>query len=328
MKLKVFDLHCDTLDRLVLSADPMAPGGFFEHDEGVPRDRMSRLDDNDAHVSLDRMASFDWCQCFAIYVPDVLRGEQAWHIFTQVEAFWRSELARCADKLVQVGSACEVQQAFSEGKSAGILTVEGCSFLEDDGTAEMRLDAMVHSGVKMATLTWNGVNALGGGVETDADLTPFGKRMVRAMEDRGIVVDASHLNAVGLDELLNVAEKPFVCSHSNARAVCGHPRNLTDSQLRELSAKGCIVGLNFFNEFLNPFGDEATPDDVLRQVERMLHIGGEGFLALGSDYDGSDVPQWLDPCSKVADLHTLLVREFGDSIANKICFDNAANFFA
>lgn len=327
MKLKVFDLHCDTLDRLVLSADPSVPGGFYEHDEGVPRDRMSSLDDNDSHISLDRMAAFDWCQCFAVYVPDVLRGDNAWEIFTRVEAFWRSELSRLSDRLAQVQSGVEALQAFSEEKSAGILTVEGCSFLEDGDTAEQRLDAMMQAGVKMATLTWNGLNALGGGVEANSGLTSFGTRMVRAMEERGIVVDASHLNAAGLEDLLDVAEKPFACSHSNARAVCGHPRNLTDSQLRELAARGCIVGLNFYNGFLSPFGGEATPDDVLRHVERMLNIGGEGFLALGSDYDGSDVPQWLDPCTKVADLHALLVREFGEPIADNIFFNNAVDFF-
>lgn len=81
MKLKVFDLHCDTLDRLALSGDPTVPGGFYEHDAGVPRDRMSRLDDNDANISLARLACFDWCQCFAVYVPDELRGDAAWSLF-------------------------------------------------------------------------------------------------------------------------------------------------------------------------------------------------------------------------------------------------------
>lgn len=328
MKLKVFDLHCDTLDRLVLSADPSVPGGFYEQDEGVPRDRMSRLGDNDAHISLDRMATFDWCQCFAIFVPDLLRGDHAWEIFKRVEAFWRSELSRCGNRLAQVKTGTEALQAFSGGRSAGILTVEGCSFLEDDGAAEERLDVLVNAGVKMATLTWNGLNALGGGVETESGLTPFGKKMVRAMEERGIVVDASHLNVAGLEDLLDIAEKPFACSHSNARAVCGHPRNLSDTHLRELAARGCIVGLNFYNEFLSPFGGEATPNDVLRHVDRMLNIGGESFVALGSDYDGSDVPQWLDPCTKVADLHALLVREFGEPIANKIFFNSAADFFS
>lgn len=209
-----------------------------------------------------------------------------------------------------------------------MLTVEGCSFLEDDAQAEQRLDALAEAGVRMATLTWNGPNALGSGNDTSDGLTPFGRRMIRGLEGRGIVVDASHLNDEGFRDLLAVAERPFACSHSNARAVCPHPRNLEDWQLREIAERGGIVGLNFYNAFLREDGAEATPDDVLRHVDHMLNVAGEGLLALGSDYDGSDVPRWLDPCDKVADLHALLAREFGAAIAERIFHGNAERFFA
>lgn len=328
MKLKVFDLHCDTLDRLALSGDPAVPGGFYEHDAGVPRDRMSRLDDNDAHISLARMARFDWCQCFAVYVPDELRGDAAWSLFERVRRFWESETDRCSAKVARVRDAVGAAAAFEQGRSAAMLTVEGCSFLEDDEQAETRLDALAEAGVRMATLTWNGPNALGSGNDTSDGLTSFGRRMIRGLEERGIVVDASHLNDAGFRDLLAVAERPFVCSHSNARAVCPHPRNLEDWQLREIADRGGIVGLNFYNAFLREDGAEATPDDVLRHVDHMLNVAGEGLLALGSDYDGSDVPRWLDPCDKVADLHALLAREFGAAIAERIFHGNAERFFA
>lgn len=328
MKLKVFDLHCDTLDRLALSGDPTVPGGFYEHDAGVPRDRMSRLDDNDAHISLARMARFDWCQCFAVYVPDELHGDAAWSLFERVRRFWESETDRCSAKVARVRDAVGAAAAFEQGRSAAMLTVEGCSFLEDDAQAETRLDALAEAGVRMATLTWNGPNALGSGNDTSDGLTSFGRRMIRGLEERGIVVDASHLNDAGFRDLLAVAERPFVCSHSNARAVCPHPRNLEDWQLREIADRGGIVGLNFYNAFLREDGAEATPDDVLRHVDHMLNVAGEGLLALGSDYDGSDVPRWLDPCDKVADLHALLAREFGAAIAERIFNGNAERFFA
>lgn len=328
MKPKVFDLHCDTLDRLALSGDPTVPGGFYEHDAGVPRDRMSRLDDNDAHISLARMARFDWCQCFAVYVPDELRGDAAWSLFERVRRFWESETDRCSAKVARVRDAVGAAAAFEQGRSAAMLTVEGCSFLEDDAQAETRLDALAEAGVRMATLTWNGPNALGSGNDTSDGLTSFGRRMIRGLEERGIVVDASHLNDAGFRDLLAVAERPFACSHSNARAVCPHPRNLEDWQLREIADRGGIVGLNFYNAFLREDGAEATPDDVLRHVDHMLNVAGEGLLALGSDYDGSDVPRWLDPCDKVADLHALLAREFGAAIAERIFHGNAERFFA
>lgn len=328
MKPKVFDLHCDTLDRLALSGDPTVPGGFYEHDAGVPRDRMSRLDDNDAHISLARMARFDWCQCFAVYVPDELRGDAAWSLFKRVRRFWESEMDRCSAKVARVSDAAGAAAAFEEGRSAAMLTVEGCSFLEDDAHAEPRLDALAEAGVRMATLTWNGPNALGSGNDTSCGLTPFGRRVIHGLEERGIVVDASHLNDAGFCDLLAVAERPFACSHSNARAVCPHPRNLEDWQLREIAERGGIVGLNFYNAFLREDGAEATPDDVLRHVDHILNVAGEGLLTLGSDYDGSDVPRWLDPCDKVADLHALLAREFGAAIAERIFHGNAERFFA
>lgn len=328
MKPKVFDLHCDTLDRLALSGDPTVPGGFYEHDAGVPRDRMSRLDDNDAHISLARMARFDWCQCFAVYVPDELRGDAAWSLFKRVRRFWESETDRCSAKVARVRDAAGAAAAFEQGISAAMLTVEGCSFLEDDAQAEPRLDTLAEAGVRMATLTWNGPNALGSGNDTSDGLTPFGRRMIRGLEERGIVVDASHLNDAGFRDLLAVAERPFACSHSNARAVCPHPRNLEDWQLREIADRGGIVGLNYYNAFLREDGAEATPDDVLRHVDHMLNVAGEDILALGSDYDGSDVPRWLDPCDKAADLHALLAREFGAAIAERIFHGNAERFFA
>lgn len=328
MKPKVFDLHCDTLDRLALSGDPTVPGGFYEHNAGVPRDRMSRLDDNDAHISLARMARFDWCQCFAVYVPDELRGDAAWSLFERVRRFWENETDRCSAKVARVRDGAGAAAAFEQGRSAAILTVEGCSFLEDDAHAEPRLDALAEAGVRMATLTWNGPNALGSGNDTSDGLTPFGRRVIHGLEERGIVVDASHLNDAGFRDLLAVAEKPFACSHSNARAVCPHPRNLEDWQLREIAERSGIVALNFYNAFLREDGAEATTDDVLRHVDHMLNVAGEGLLALGSDYDGSDVPRWLDPCDKVADLHALLAREFGAVIAERIFHGNAERFFA
>ena len=186
MKLKVFDLHCDTLDRLALSGDPAVPGGFYEHDAGVPRDRMSRLDDNDAHISLARMARFDWCQCFAVFVPDELRGDAAWSLFERVRRFWESETDRCSAKVARVRDAASAAAAFEQGRSAAMLTVEGCSFLVDDAQAEQRLDALAEAGVRMATLTWNGPNALGSGNDTSDGLTSFGRRMIRGLEERGL----------------------------------------------------------------------------------------------------------------------------------------------
>ena len=325
-KIRVFDLHCDTLDRLALHGDFSLPGGFAERDASVPAVRMSSLQDNEAHLSLNSMQNFHWCQCFAAYVPDELKGEAAWQFFRRVTNYWREEAARCADLLVVVRNSTEAEEAFATHKTAGMLTVEGLSFLEDDSSFEESFEAMVAAGVRMTTLVWNNQNALASGSKAFGGLTAFGKRVVLSLEDNNIAIDVSHLNEEGFKDLLKIARKPFAASHSNAFAVCAHPRNLKDWQLKEIAARGGVVGLNYFEGFLCESG-HATPSDVLCHVDHILNTAGEEVLALGSDYDGSDVPAWLEPCTKVVDLFNLIEREFGTSIARKIFYENAARFF-
>lgn len=326
-RLRVFDLHCDTLDRLALSGDPGVPGGFAEHDAAIPRSRMSSLVDNAAHVSLARTAPFSWCQCFAVFVPDQLQGDAAWALFERVRRFWEASLERHRDAIARVRDVREIEDAFAASKTAGMLTVEGASFLQDDEKASARLDALAEAGVRMVTLTWNGRNALGSGNETLEGLTSFGGACVRELEARGIVVDVSHLNEAGFRDVCAIASRPFAASHSNARAICDHPRNLEDWQLREIADCQGIVGLNYCRDFLSDLHADPSPDDVLRHVDRILETAGEDVLALGSDYDGCDVPSWLDPCDRVADLHALLERQFGPNVADKVFFENARAFF-
>ena len=327
-KLRVFDLHCDTLDRIAFCGDPSVPGGFAEHDAGVPAGRLATLADNDAHISLARTAGFAWCQCFAAFIPDEARGDAAWALFERVRDVLARELDRSPDQLVQARSMAEVDAALDANKTAAVFTVEGASFLEDDGAAEARLDALAQAGVRMAALTWNAPNALGSGHDTADGLTAFGRVAVRELERRGIAVDVSHLNDAGFKDVCAVATRPFAASHSNARAVCGHVRNLADWQLRELAERGGVTGLNFCRDFLSDAHADPTPDDVLRHVDHVLETAGEDVLALGSDYDGCDVPTWLDPCDRVGDLHALLASRFGKEVADKALFANAQAFFA
>lgn len=327
-RLRVFDLHCDTLDRLAFHGDASVPGGFAAHDAHIPAHRMATLADNDAHISLARTEGFAWCQCFAAFVPDEVHGAEAWALFERVRAVLARELERCGERLAQARTMAEVDAAHAAGKTAAVFTVEGASFLEDDGTAEGRLDELADAGVRMVTPTWNGPNALGSGNDTRHGLTGFGRTCVAELEHRGIVVDVSHLNDAGFKDVCAVATRPFAASHSNARAVCGHPRNLADWQLRELADRGGIVGLNFCTQFLTDRIADPTRDDVLRHVDHVLETAGERVLALGSDYDGCDVPTWLDPCDRIGALHELLAGEFGLAVADRVFFQNAHDFFA
>ena len=137
-RLRVFDLHCDTLDRLAFHGDASVPGGFAAHDARIPAHLMATLADNDAHVSLARTEGFAWCQCFAAFIPDEVRGDEAWTLFRRVRSVLERELERCGERLAQARTMAEVDAALAAGKTAAVLTVEGASFLEDDGQAESR----------------------------------------------------------------------------------------------------------------------------------------------------------------------------------------------
>ena len=327
-RLRVFDLHCDTLDRLVLVHDPDAPGGFAEQFAGGNLSRMRTLADNDAHISLARMSAYAWCQCFAIFVPDGLDPQASWQFYLRIYDYFADQMRECEGSVVQVRTTSDIDACFDARKAAALLTIEGAPFLSSEVDSEARLDTLAEQGVSMVTLTWNGENALGSGHDSRHGLSAYGRSMVRELEMRAIAIDVSHLNDEGFKDVCRVATKPFAASHSNARAVCGHPRNLEDWQLRELADRGGIAGLNFCCDFLSETHAQPTHSDVLRHVDHVLEVAGENVCALGSDYDGCDIPTWLDSCDKIGDLYTLLADEFGEVIAQKIFFDNAYNFFA
>ena len=150
----IFDLHCDTLDRLALHKS-FPDAGFMEQDATIPNARMSSLASNDCHIALDRMAKaqYAWCQCFAAFIPDHMPADWGWQVFCAVRDFFQSQLIEHAALIEQVHDARDIRGIVDSGKCAGMFTVEGGSFIE--GSLD-RLHAAADAGVKMLTLTWNG----------------------------------------------------------------------------------------------------------------------------------------------------------------------------
>lgn len=301
----LIDLHCDTLT---------VPWG------------SASLDDPSRHFALSKIPKgVRWCQCCAIYLPDKLRGDEAVAYYDKYQHSFACQMELLPDRALPCRTAADIRSAWASGKTAAVLTVENGSALA--GQLE-RVETLARDGVRMLTLTWNGENELGSGNETGHGLSPFGREAVRALERSGILVDVSHLNDAGFADLLNAAEKPFVASHSNARSVCPHRRNLTDGQIREMVRRGCLIGLNFYNAFLRPDGRPATPDDLWRHIAHFLELGAERCLALGSDADGADLPPGLDGPGAFAGLFQyFLDRGLSPDLAEGILWKNALNFF-
>ncbi len=302
-----FDLHCDTVTTAM------------QH--------SCNLTEESLDISLPINPEIKrHCQCFAVFTPDVISGNDAFNYYNIAVRFFKSQLEKYPQYFEQVNCSADIDRITESGKTAAILTVEGARVLGGnlDNLAVLKKD-----GVKMITLTWNGENELGcGSSNQEFALKPFGEEVIKEMEHIGMLIDISHLSDAGLDDVLKTVDCPVVASHSNLREVCSHRRNLKDEQFKEIVRRGGLVGINFYKDFLNNNGEEASLNDIIRHIERMLMLGGENTVAMGSDYDGCDVVPGIEKLNYVPKLYDLVQKEFGDNIAKKIFWKNACNFFA
>jgi membrane dipeptidase len=174
-----------------------------------------------------------------------------------------------------------------------LLSVEGGEILGED---LFMLDIIFKLGVRALGLTWNQRNAIGAGVgEADMryKLSNFGQEVVRRMNKLGMLVDVSHLNEAGFWHVLEVSQNPIAATHSCAKVLCAHPRNLTDQQLRALARHKGVIGVNFYPRFLKETG-VATRQDVVRHICHIAEVAGVETVGLGSDFDGiEETPEGL-----------------------------------
>lgn len=303
--MKLFDLHCDTLVTLgEKKADFFCPETQFSLCE---REKFQRL-----------------CQTMAIFVPDQVRGEDAFAYFLKYKDYLDQLLQRQSEVAEKVSCGEDIGRITDQGKCAVILAVESGAAL---GGKLERVDDLAESGVKVMTLVWNGRNELGSGHDTEEGLTPFGREVIRKMEERRIIVDVSHLNDRGFDEVCEIAEHPFAATHSNLRSICSHPRNLKEEQFCKVIMRRGLVGINLHQQFLSDTG-EGKEEDVYRHIDRMLELGGENVIACGSDFDGADIHPSLNTPVKYAKLaEQMLKRGIKEAVVDKIFFENAERFF-
>ena len=322
--MRVFDLHCDTIDSLAY-ADR---GPFSEFVKGA---RGGDLVHNAIQLAADRMPC-PWCQCYAIWVPDDLDAFGMTPLeFYRHARDWFFAHTSPAGPVTQVRDARSIEATLADNNVAALFTIENGSPL----TSIELVDEIASDGVKMVTLTWNAANPIAAGSQAQGGLTSYGREVLRAFEERRIVADVSHLNDESFWDVARAAKRPFVASHSNARSVCGNPRNLTDDQFRAIVDAGGVVGINYFRGFISnrvtgfeaPADGEVTFDELAAHVERFLDLGGERTVALGSDFDGSETPDWLSVCEKVPAFYERIANRFGQDLAERMFFTNAHDFF-
>ena len=337
MSYPVFDMHCDTADRLAwqfLPDDIKQTCGMDFYGPGDADDPSACRDlaSSHCHISLDKVGATPWAQCFACYVPDALSPEQATGFHEGVMSHLTHEVERNAGRVVAVASASQLRDVLEnsgEPHVAAVHTIENARmFAADLGLVER----YATDGLLMASISWNAAGPLASGHDTHEHVSELGAHAIAEMERNRVVLDVSHLNDECFDDVCRLSTRPFVASHSNSRAVCGHRRNLTDRQFAEIRERGGIVGLNYCdkflsNEVLEGHATDVSFNEVAAHIEHWLDLGGEDVVALGGDLDGATVPSLLDGADKMPAFQGLLEHRFGSTITRKLCYANALAFF-
>lgn len=333
-KYMAFDGHNDLLSCLLREADPTAHSFF----EGRPA----------GHIDLAKMQAGGVMGGFFAVWPTYAPGTapdpdaMARHfpeisdlparrdtiaqlaIFAKLTRNWPDVIRACR-------SAADVRLARADGAIAAILHLEGAEAISAD-LEELHL--FHAAGLRSLGPVWSRPNIFGHGVpfifpaspDTGPGLTDAGKRLVVECDALGILVDLAHLNEQGFWDVAKISARPLISTHSAAHAVTAATRNLTDTQLRAMAERGGLVGLNFGCGFLRPDGiknGDTGPEVLIRHLDHLLTILGEGGVALGSDFDGTMVPDFMGDASGVPRLTEAMEKAgYGEALIRRICWDN------
>ncbi len=306
--MRMIDLHCDTLLNCY-------------------RDKQCGLLDNPGHISLKKMQQGEaLAQFFAIYISrNEMKTMDPYEIFQDVYKVYLQELERNKDIILPAYCADDIEKNRSEGKMSALLSIEDGIAVSDKIE---RIEEFYQKGVRLLTLTWNFENAIGFPCSKEETahqlgLKPFGLDVLAEMNRLGMLIDVSHLSEGGFYDVAKHSKKPFVASHSCARALCNHQRNLTDAQLKTLGEKGGVVGVNFCAAFLKEGAERSMMEDIVSHTVYMADKAGIESIGFGSDFDGIDDELEMKDYAGYPMLLDALSKHFKPAELDKICKENA-----
>ena len=308
MKISYFDAHCDTIGMAL-------------------QKQQDSLRSNPYHIDLQRGKTLgNYAQVFALFGDvDSVTDVDLWTYCRTLYARFQRELQENADLVKQCRSGAEIDKAIESGKVAALLSVESADLLE---CRLDRIETVADWGVRLMNLTWNQPNIISGtnAQENDRGLSQEGRDFVRELESNGIYADVSHLSDAGFWDLIRVAKRPIVASHSNARALCPHPRNLTDDMFRAIRDSGGVVGINFYRHFLHGKQDVAA---LVEHIEHFLALDGEKTLCFGGDMDGCDMlAVGIDGVQDVRKIYEMLQqRGHSEKLLQDLFWNNLRRIF-
>ena len=291
------------------------------------------------HTDLERLrAGRVGAQFWSVYIPSESVHEGAARMQLEQIDIARQVIARYPDHLELALSASDIERIFGSGKIASLIGIEGGHAIENSLGA---LRAFYDLGVRYMTLT-HSLTTDWADAATDTPrhggLTPFGKEVVREMNRLGMLVDLSHVAPATMHAALDVSEAPVIFSHSSARAVTDHVRNVPDDVLRRMPENGGIVMVTFVPAFVSEAvrthtGDgpapRATIADVVAHIEHIRNVAGIDHVGIGGDFDGiSSTPDGLEDVSTYPALFAELVRRgWSDDDLRKLAGENLLRVF-
>lgn len=300
--LKVFDAHCDVLWKM------------WEN-KG-----LSFKDSEDLHVTWDGLKQGDArVQCFAVYVPEKVKKESVFHVALEMIDIFYEKILRRFPNMRLVTTKKEISE-LKRGQIGAILTLEGCDAI---GTDLEKLRTLYRLGVTSVGLTWNHANAVADGIleERGAGLSSFGREVVRMNNEYFIWTDVSHLSVRGFWDVMETGDF-VIASHSNCKAVCANPRNLSNDQIQALIQKNAAIGVTFVPQFLAE-GTETTIIDIIRHIEHYCSLGAENNIGFGSDFDGIDhTVHGLGKYEDYFNLVNSLLKYYSETTVKGFIFNN------
>ena len=334
IKMKIADMHCDTISEIW---------------ESKKTDSPQQLSRNNLHMDIQKMRQAgDLIQNFAMYV-DLKKGLDPFLYVQELMDVFYDEMEKNKNDIRVIKTYDEILENEKDGKMSALMTIEegGCC----KGQIA-HLEKLYQLGARVMTLTWNYPNELASpnlfleeapevlGAEAGTQkgfpmfdgskgLTEKGFLFIERMQELGMIVDVSHLSDRGFWDIVRNTKKPFVASHSNARALCGHARNLTDDMIRAIADRGGVIGLNYYGCFLNETNDShSTVSRMAAHARHMINVGGHECLGLGSDFDGIGGELDIQDCSQVHKLAEELERQhFSREVIDDILYRNVMRVY-
>lgn len=295
----VCDMHCDTLTEIT---------------RRLEKDPHFSFAANDMHIDLEKLKKGDYMmQNFAIFTYLKAEKNPVKHVLKNIDTFYRL-MDLYQDDIAPVTSAADVERNVADGKMSAMLTIEEGAVIDEDLAL---LRDYYRLGVRMVALSWNFDNGLthpnfkghnGYHIYDDVNgLTDAGRAYVREMNRLGMIVDVSHMSDACFYDVFEMTDHPFVASHSNARGVCPHARNMSDDMILKLAKRGGVMGMNYSADFVSEDG-QADVHGVVRHINYIRNLAGIDVIGLGSDFDGIEHGALTD-ASKLPELKQALQAE-------------------